>query len=100
MAAKNEPVPCPGNTATALSDGAVTAIRAVSTEDFYLLATLTNEAPTSRDGGYPLLPYQGILADIDLTKVFPGVSTTGPFYVWAWPTSGPATVEVSHEAGA
>lgn len=96
MAAFQDTVNCPGNTATMLCDSvAVTSIRVVSTEDFYFLATSTDTPPSSRDGGVPILPYTVVVADADLmAQLFPAV--TGPYYFWAWPTSGAADVEVSH----
>lgn len=94
MAAQNTNITCPSGEATAISDGTVTNIRVVSTEDFYLMATSANTAPTTTAGGIPILGFTVLAADLDLADLFPGV--TGPFYVWAFPTSGPAVVSISH----
>lgn len=94
MAARNTTITCASGVATALSDGAVANARIVSTEDFYLLATAADTAPTATTGGIPFLPFSVLAADLDLANLFPGV--TGPYYLWAFPTSGPADVSISH----
>jgi hypothetical protein len=91
---KHDTIICAAEKPTLLTDGAVSAARVVSTQEFELCATLTDTAPTDLRGSVPMLPYGGIAADLALVDIFPGVGAS--VYLWGWPKSAIAPVSISH----
>lgn len=92
--AKNTTIHCPRGQATQLTDDAVSAARVSGEGSFKLIATLTDVAPTTDDGGLRMLAYTVLGADYDLVDLFPGVGSS--VYLWAWADSGDVSVSISH----
>jgi hypothetical protein len=61
-----------------------------------LLATPTNEAPTSLRGAVELFAGMGLTPEVTLQSLFPGALAVGANgHVWVWAADG-ATISVSH----
>ncbi|HEY7824523.1 MAG TPA: hypothetical protein VIG24_16900 [Acidimicrobiia bacterium] len=93
--AQNTTIACPAGVWTLLTNSDVTALRAVNlgTEGIFLQGTVGTVAPSTTAGALPLLPNQIIAADLELTKVFPGVVGANRVYAYA---ASASSVSVSH----
>lgn len=96
MAARNTNIACVTSAPTALTDGAVTAVRVSNLGDteVWLQATATNVAPGSAAGAVPLTKRSTLAADLTLANLFPGVGS-GALYLWAF-ADKPVALSVSH----
>ena len=83
--AQNTTISLTAATWTQLTDGNVTAIRAVNLgiEPIWLQATVGATPPSNTNGGLPLLPGQILAADLTLAQLWPGVSGANRVYAFS-----------------
>lgn len=96
MPARNANVIVSPSAPTVLTDGAVASCRVSNATGYIVIlqATATATAPTSSDGGIPLMPNATAAADLTLAQLFPGIGS-GSMYLWAF-AGNSGSVSVSH----